>query len=104
VNVSEQDMPSEPARIPVTIRRYADYLWIRTKARAETSVNGDQAELRLQVGDGTLLLVFGLREKHWSLRSGEVNNGGRIATFRCGELAQAASLLLAQQALDNTPL
>ena len=100
--MSDQHISGEPTCIPVTIRHYADYLRIRTQARPETTINGDQAELRLQVGDDTLLLVFGHREKHWSLRSGEVNSGGRIATFRCGELAQAASLLLARQALDKT--
>jgi hypothetical protein len=97
MQVIEQDMSGEPVCIPVTIRRYADYLRIRTKATPDTSINGDQAELRLQVGDNVLLLVFGYREKQWSLRSGEINSGDeRIATFRCGELAHAASLMLAR--------
>jgi hypothetical protein len=69
----------------------------------ETSVHGNQAELRLSLGSKIFVVIFGCRKKKWSLRRIEVRRGEETATFDHGELANAIAALVGHEPLAPAP-
>jgi hypothetical protein len=76
---------------------FAAYLSAWLHVTPETSVNGNQAELRLRFGNKTFAAIFGCRKKTWSLRHIEIRRGEQTATFTRGELVKAMATLLGQE-------
>jgi hypothetical protein len=80
--------------VPEVVGRYATYLRAKTNIAPQSSVNGEQAELHINVGPAAMVLTFGLRKNAWSLRSAEVRCGQRATMFARGELVKAVAELL----------
>ncbi|HUY48284.1 MAG TPA: hypothetical protein VMV92_21565 [Streptosporangiaceae bacterium] len=66
-------------------------------------MNGNHAELCLNLGNKMLVVIFGCRKKNWSVRSVEVRRGEQTAAFARGELAKAVAVLLGHEPLAPTP-
>jgi len=82
---------------------HAAYLRAWLHVTPETSVDGNQAELRLHFGTKTFAAIFGCRKKTWTLRSIEVRRGEQTATFTRGELVKAMATLLGQEPMAPAP-
>jgi hypothetical protein len=82
---------------------YAAYMRAWLHVTPEISLNGNQAELRLNFGKKMLVAAFGCRKKTWSLRHVEIRCGKQTATFTRNELAQAMAALLGHEPLAPTP-
>jgi hypothetical protein len=82
---------------------YAAYLQTWAQATPEARVNGNRAELRLNFGKKTFVVVFGCRKKNWSLRSLEISRGQQVATFGAGELVKAMAALLGSEPMAPAP-
>lgn len=90
-------MPDDSGLVPAMVQHYAAYLRAKAHVTPETSVNSDQADVRICVGDSSLVLLFGCRKNKWSLRSAKVRRGEQTTAFRRGELAKATALLLSDE-------
>jgi hypothetical protein len=71
------------------VSHWAAYLRAWLHVTPETSVNGNQAELRLRFGNKTFAAIFRYSKKTWTLRHVEIRRGEHTATFTRSELAQA---------------
>lgn len=96
-------MPDDSARVPAMVCHYAAYLRAWLHVTPEISMNGSQAELRLNFGKKMFVAVFGCRKKNWSLRHIEIRRGEHTATFTRSELAKAMATLLGHEPLAPTP-
>lgn len=81
--------------VPQVVASYATYLHIRTRAEAEISVNGSEAQVSASLGGKTLTLAFGCRKREWSLDRAELRCGEHATTFGRGALMEAVRALLA---------
>jgi hypothetical protein len=97
-------VPGEPVPIPAMVRHYAAYLQTWVRVTPETSVSGNQAELRLRFGRKIFVLAFRCRKKSWSLHRIEIRHGEQTATFTRGELDKAIATLLGQEPMAPAPL
>jgi hypothetical protein len=96
-------VPGEPVPIPAMIRHYAAYLQTWVRVTPETSVSGNQAEVRLRFGRKVFVLAFACRKKSWSLRRIEIRHGEQTATFTRGELDKAIATLVGQEPMAPAP-
>jgi len=96
-------MPDDPAAIPAILCHHAAYVRARVHVPPETSVNGNQAELRLSPPRKMLVAIFGCRKKKWPLRRIEIHRRQQTATFPRGELARAIATLLGHEPLIPAP-
>jgi len=86
--------------MPSIVSQYAAYLRARAHKTPEITVNGDQAEARVSIGDRELILLFrSSRKNEWVLRSAEVRHGAQTATFARGQLMKATAVLLSDEPL-----
>jgi len=63
----------------------------QAKITPGTSAHGGNADVRISIGQTTLMLVFGCRKKTWSLRSAKVCSGEQAASFTRSDLAEAVA-------------
>lgn len=96
-------MPDDSGHVPAMICHYAAYMRAWLHVTPEISMNGSQAELRLNLGKKMFVAVFGCRKKNWSLHHVEIRRGEQTATFTRSELAQAMATLLGHEPLAPTP-
>jgi len=77
------------------VRRYRAYLCAKIHVTPDTTVDADQAVVRVSIDDAVLVLAFRCSGKNeWSLRSAEVQRGTQTAAFARGQLARATAVLL----------
>jgi hypothetical protein len=94
----QQDAPGGATRMPSVVSQYAAYLRARAHKTPEITVNGDQADARVSMGDRELILLFRRNRKNeWVLRSAEVRHGAQTATFARGQLMKATAVLLSDE-------
>ena len=96
-------MPDDPAPVPAMVSHWAAYLRAWLHVTPETSINGNQAELRLRFGNKTFTAIFRCHKKTWTLSHIQIRHGQRTATFTPGELATAMAALLGHEPLAPTP-
>ena len=96
-------VPGEPVPIPAMVGHYAAYLRTWVRVTPETSVSGNQAELRLRFGRKVFVLAFCCRKKSWSLHRIEIRHRGQTATFTRDELDKAIATLLGQAPMAPAP-
>jgi hypothetical protein len=87
---------------PSMLSHYAAYMRARARATPDIRMNGNQAEIRLDLGDTRLVAIFGCRKGKWFLRSIQIRRGRKTATFNRGELTRAIATLLGQQPMRPT--
>lgn len=98
--MNQQGTPSTSGPVPEAVRRYAAYLYAKADLTAEITVDRDQADVRVSIGDTALVLVFRCCGKdEWSLRSAEVQRGAQTATFARGQVAKATAMFLGDKPL-----
>lgn len=95
-------MPDTSPPLPAIVRHYAAYLRAKAHITPEASVSGGKADVAISIGEKTLVLIFVLRKKKWSLRKVEVRHGHQTDSFTRDELAKAVAALLGSQALTSS--
>lgn len=96
-------MSGESASVPALVSHYAAFLQTWIRVTPETTLNGNQAEVRLLFGDKVFVAVFGCRKKTWSLRRVEIRSGQQAATFTRSELTKAIATLLGEEPMAPPP-
>jgi hypothetical protein len=97
-------MTDSSACFPAIVCHYAAFLHARAHVRPRISVDKNQAELSLGVGEKVLVAVFGCRKKNWSLRSVEIRCDEQATVFTRGDLAKAVASLLGHEPQAPVPL
>lgn len=98
--MTQQATAGDSSPVPAVVSQYAAYLQAKAQVTPETTVNGNQADVRISIGGSTLVLEFRCTgNKEWTMHSAEVQRGAQSVTFPRGQLAKATAAFLGHEPL-----